>query len=197
MMRRDVVREGDKVTIKFESDYRRRRGGMIHTGVRRLAVTETIRPDDSQEIVNAKSVAHRGGIDIEAVRQACVELGIERPVAIKRANGTGTRGCYRPAIDPKHGQMHSITLSTYSSAYGASRTLWHELVHCAQVEKLGLASLIQGAAKLSETSKTVGYAHSPYEAEAIRVAAANANRLLTKPGVKMTGGLVPRTGGVR
>jgi hypothetical protein len=69
--------------------------------------------------------------DREMIERAIAELEITGDVHVSLSVGTRTFGTHRG------GSHHSITLSKLLSADQAGETLWHELTHAAQSERLG------------------------------------------------------------
>ena len=127
--------------------------------------------------------------DDRAIRSACDFLGITLPVTIKPTNVAGGRhGAhqFRPTgpgvrivrgrihgIEHTTGFVHHITVKSWLSVEEASRTLWHELAHAVQAERLlgsdPLAASDPRAAMLAwKTAYRDGtaYEHKPLEREA-------------------------------
>lgn len=75
-------------------------------------------------------------MDERAIKAAARELGITSDVRVAWSNGTRTWGCHRyDALK----RLHRITISTNEMRNGAdfSETLWHELQHAADTDRLG------------------------------------------------------------
>lgn len=74
-------------------------------------------------------------IDHGAVRQAADELGITWPIRLRRHYLINWSGYY---LGPyRAGDPHLILVSSLVDPVGASRTLWHELQHAADLEAEG------------------------------------------------------------
>lgn len=74
-------------------------------------------------------------VDQDALKRACERLALSRPVVVHVTRGRGgrsKRGLHRDANG-----AHVISVVNYVSAERASRTLWHELAHAQQLERLG------------------------------------------------------------
>lgn len=96
-----------------------------------------------------------------AVLQAVELLKLTKPVEIKWAQGTRTRGRHRF----RQG-THIITLSTYWDAVQVSKTLWHELIHAAQVERLGWEEYCRKYRMYSGWGYSASYVVNPFEVQA-------------------------------
>jgi hypothetical protein len=71
---------------------------------------------------------------VPAIREAIDFHDLQQPIWVKLTGGIVKKGAHR--WDP-HRRMHIITVSTHSDVARASVTLWHELTHAAQSERLG------------------------------------------------------------
>lgn len=72
-------------------------------------------------------------VDLRRLVYAVDRCGLEEPVEVCIEQGTSDTGGYEFT-----GRVHRITVSAELSALEASRTLWHELAHAAQVERYGV-----------------------------------------------------------
>lgn len=75
-------------------------------------------------------------IDKEALAKACDHVGVARDarVIIRRLHGAGHYVGTRKNV-------HLITLNPYLHISEAEKTVWHELVHAAQAERIGSQQL--------------------------------------------------------
>lgn len=125
-----------------------------------------------------------------AIREAIEFLGITLPVEIKPTGHAGGRfGCHRllplgPTVrtvgsrvygaEHTNKLVHRITIKSWRSAEEASRTLWHELAHAMQAERV-LATLPTGYnakealnawGACADFGRGVAYERKPVEIEA-------------------------------
>jgi hypothetical protein len=107
----------------------------------------------------------KGGAQFDA--GACIKavtvLGLKASVQVKWSAGQRRLGSHR-----WRDGVHVITVSTYSDAERASKTLWHELAHAHQVERIGWETYYP-AYKAYGKSGTKGYKSNPYEVEASKI----------------------------
>lgn len=68
-------------------------------------------------------------LDVDAIRTACEQLGLTRPVVIGFSLSARWDGLYTP-----NGGAHRVSVNALGSGMAASRTLWHELEHARQHE---------------------------------------------------------------
>lgn len=97
--------------------------------------------------------------DIDAMRRACVHLGVTRPVEVGCANYH--RGRWGGMHSLEHG-IHRVRVAYWLPAGAASRTAWHELSHAAQSDR-GIPS---GTAQLRRELGDDAYTADPREVEA-------------------------------
>lgn len=111
-------------------------------------------------------------LDAKAIRDALELLGADSlpyPVRVKLSNGQRTRGCTRWNEKNPHEKGVRITVSRNLSAIEATKTLWHEFTHLAQMARIGSAA--EFAREYRKYSAT-GYGYSgryernPFEIEA-------------------------------
>jgi hypothetical protein len=121
---------------------------------RELTVTTVVKGD-------YRIVAPRGGfrVDDDALRDGCELLGIHHPVRIVLNGRVGpTWGNHR--FD---GAEHRIMVKSYLTPEQATRTLWHELTHAMQAERVG-----GGVAwwALCRAQRSYSYSQRPIELDA-------------------------------
>lgn len=77
--------------------------------------------------------------DMWAIEDAVEHLGIKKPIRMRWTSGDRRHGTYRceHVYGTDGGERHNITLSTHLDAKQLSKTLWHELTHAQQNERLG------------------------------------------------------------
>jgi hypothetical protein len=117
--------------------------------------------------------------DLEAIERAADSLGLERPIEIGCIEG-------RRRTDGRHRTdkgAHRISVRRTLSAGEASRTIWHELAHAQQGERIGPDFYgPHGAYERAMPGRGhAAYLANPYEIEARRMEARhNAHPLTTK-----------------
>lgn len=109
-----------------------------------------------------------------AVADACRELGVTEPVKIKWSQGRRRLGCHRYTA----AAGHSITVTTYhATALGISETIWHELTHAMQLEKVKREQAAAGVtvdhrvfhAMYRRENASVGYRRNAFEVQARKI----------------------------
>jgi len=102
---------------------------------------------------------------VSGIEEALRLLEIAQPVEIKFSQGTRRIGCHRYFPG-----RHSITISRFLTAEAASRVLWHELTHAAQVERAIRLHGQSGLSKFGQAYKLEtrmrGYRGNRFEVEA-------------------------------
>lgn len=156
-------------------------GARDHYERRGLAVIHVVKGD----LVNGPAARPQGGgwrIDRANLRQAIEVLGIRHPVEIKQTSRVGNQqGRHRPTPtggqvyirggkvynpDTATGLKHSITVKSYLTPEEAGRTLWHELTHAMQAERIeGTPAQVLRALHAQYRDGTP-YRHKPMEVEA-------------------------------
>jgi len=127
-------------------------------------------------------------VDMSAVAAAARALGLRHPVRVFIRRYTWGDGRYIGFVDGEH----RVGVASDLSARRASRTLWHELTHALQVERLGdertFWSLWWKQMRKLGLSRTqaaratsLRYRRAPLEAEAYRNERRHASRALTRP----------------
>jgi hypothetical protein len=133
--------------------------------------------------------------DFDAIQTAAAELGIRAPILIAPQEAGGrtqvTYGAHRikkqPVRTPDGDTWtfhHGITVQRTCPVDKVSETIWHELVHAQQAEKVeDPTTFYSRHYKVHGGMGSYGpaYRANPYEIEARTIAAANAHRLLVKP----------------
>lgn len=79
----------------------------------------------------------RWEIDRTALKRACAMLGITWEVKITRTTARGRTGSWTMSPERHTAKVHRITANKLSDLETANRTLWHELTHAAQCERVG------------------------------------------------------------
>lgn len=74
-------------------------------------------------------------IDERALRRACERLGLQHPVVVHITRGRGGRR--KSGLHRFERGEHVLSVVAGYGAVDASRTLWHELEHAAQLEAHG------------------------------------------------------------
>lgn len=122
-----------------------------------------------QRLLLPEKERSKGGaaFNIGAIFEALDFLEIERPVEVKWSAGLRRRGSHR-----FRDEGHTITVSTYLDADELSTTLWHELVHCAQLERYDHSH--EFSADYTNAYYLTGYHANKFEVEAREVAEAYA-----------------------
>lgn len=99
---------------------------------RALAVAKGLRV---LSLTTPDAMKREGGftLDRRAIREACVFLDIDYSAVKLRLNGRvgPTNGNYR-----RRGYEHNIMLKSYLTPEQASQSLWHELAHAMQAERV-------------------------------------------------------------
>lgn len=108
---------------------------------------------------NAGAIVHRWEVDARALAAAKHELSLTWPVKIRRTTGQTQRGRYTI-----RGGVHTITVSHAIPVEQANRTLWHELAHAAQAERIGNAT--DWAAEVHRQARRHRYRSRPFEIDA-------------------------------
>lgn len=120
-------------------------------------------------------------VDKQALAEAQRHIGLAIPIVIKlTGHQGGRRGAYR-ACDG----YHRITLKSWMDYEQASRTLWHELCHAAQAERIardsGHGDIVRAQRQMQNASRNVSYLNKRHEVEARSWESRAAERPLTKP----------------
>ena len=115
------------------------------------------------------NVPQDGGWRLDPVqyRAALDFLGIRWPVVIKQTSRVGGQyGAHR--LKPQAGRLvHSITVKSYLRAEDAGRTLWHELCHAMQAERVSAGDPSNAVVAWRNTDERLGsYRNRPIEVEA-------------------------------
>lgn len=97
-------------------------------------------------------------VDEKALAKAVKHLGIKKPVTVKFVGGTRRQGCHMMRWND-----HVIHLNRAAGAGSAGRTLWHELRHAEQAERLGRDEFNEQYRK-EQASR--GYRRNKFEREA-------------------------------
>lgn len=93
---------------------------------------------------------------------AVSRIGLQWPVRVRWAGGIHTRGGH----NFKEGE-HRITISTFLNAEQISQTLWHELAHALQCERLGsMEEFRRQYRSYSGWGYSAAYRENPFEVEA-------------------------------
>jgi hypothetical protein len=123
-----------------------------------------------QRLLLPEKARSKGGaqFSIGAIFEALDFLEIAQPVEVKWSAGLRRRGSHRF----REGG-HIITVSTYLDADELSTTLWHELVHCAQLERFDETHEFNAA--YTNSYYLTGYHANKFEVEAREVAEAYAS----------------------
>lgn len=93
--------------------------------------------------------------DVDALRRACVHMGVTRPVEVGCANYHRGRWGGMHSLERN---VHRVRVAYWLPADAASRTLWHELSHAAQSDR--------GIPSGTRTLKGDAYTNDPREVEA-------------------------------
>ena len=121
----------------------------------------------------------RWTVDDRAIRRACVALGVEWDVRITRTKAQRTNGVHRLRI--RSGRpVHYITGPALADTAKATATLWHELTHAAQAERVARERGVHGDplgalhawVAFVRTQNRWSYERRPIEIEARRAAEA-------------------------
>jgi hypothetical protein len=131
--------------------------------------------DRCEQAARSTAPRWRGRYDRAAMRRACQELGVRRPVRVRCAESPVVRpGAPLPdeGIDfgeaTMDGGEHVITVTRHLPLDVANRTMLHELAHCAQNERAPSFEAAMRQAALDEFR--YGYRESPHEVDADMVA---------------------------
>jgi hypothetical protein len=117
-------------------------------------------------------------IDQSALADAIDLLGLKVPVKVRFNSRAGaTNGNYRLRRAPG-GLYHDIMLKSYHDAEQASSTLWHELCHAMQAERVMLAGEEWGS--FTAAQKRWPYSRRPIQIEARQMSADMADCPLTR-----------------
>lgn len=105
--------------------------------------------------------------DLDAIGHAARERGITWPIVVgcaeyPRGQWGGMHDAERIPAAP--GWRHRISVRRAGSDVAANRTLWHELAHCEQAERLGVEWFHEDYMRYGR--KGAGYRTNPYEIEA-------------------------------
>lgn len=105
-------------------------------------------------------------VDAVALGRACNMLHITRRVLIryttvKSGSHAGKHGDHFDTEHVEH--FHRILLEQRHKLASANRTLWHELAHCVQSERLGVREFNR---QYWNATGLLGYHHNPFEVEA-------------------------------
>lgn len=139
-------------TAQWATDYFTRRGFVV------LSVQKG--DYRKQQRVAATKAAGGFTIDRKALAAAIEQLGLKLPVKIRyNARVGGTQGNYRL----RNGN-HDIMLKSYLTPEQASSTLWHELTHAMQAERVGGTSEVWNSYSLEQ--RRYSYSIRPIEIEA-------------------------------
>lgn len=122
---------------------------------------------EPQVILTHRENQRRAKLVPGKVLEAVEVLELELPVRVRWANGRTRRGSARF----RDGQ-HCITLSTYLTAKQVTKTLWHELCHCAQRERADCPpeEWYHHYMRATPFRGYAGYLENPYEVEARELA---------------------------
>ena len=101
---------------------------------------------------------------VPAIEQACDRLGVSARVRIYLSNSRRGRWLGSQHWDERAGE-HVVMLAAWLSPDGASRTLWHELTHCAQTER-GEDLYVDASSSRRARMSREQYAELPGEREA-------------------------------
>lgn len=117
----------------------------------------------------------------EALEAACRELKLRHPVVVKPSNGTRTTGSHGFRLhewpDGTLRETHVISLSKRYSPERANQTLWHELCHAIQSERLGRAKFNKA---YFEQNRRFGYKRNSFEVEANALAEKKGDQMLLR-----------------
>lgn len=129
-------------------------------------------------------------VDWKAVQDACDVLGISWPVKVRRTSSFAHNGAHRLGVVGFRRPVHYITVEKTATCAKATETLWHELAHAAQAERVVRESpcrnrtvyeMIQCWDKHEMRSRKIPYKERPCETEANQIAGIYGERSLTKP----------------
>lgn len=126
-----------------------------------------VKAGDYRKQQRAAEIKAQGGyrVDQRALRAAIETLGLKLPVKIRYNGRVGqTNGNYT-----FRGGYHDIMLKTYHTADQASSTLWHELTHAMQSERVG--GTLGTWAEYRKGQRRYTYRQRPMEVEARRMSA--------------------------
>lgn len=113
-------------------------------------------------------------LNYAALRDAKKELGLTLPITVRKNGRQGsTNATYR--LKP---EGHHIVVKSYLTRQEATESLWHELQHAQQAERVGATAAAWKAEH--DRQKKWPYKKRPMEIEARRTAAANAHKSLTR-----------------
>jgi hypothetical protein len=105
-------------------------------------------------------------VDAVALGRACNMLTLKRQVLIRYTTvKKGTHaGKHFDRFESEHDEYyHRILLEQNRRLESANRTLWHELAHCVQSERLGVREFDK---QYWDYHYSVGYHNNPFEVEA-------------------------------
>lgn len=115
--------------------------------------------------------------DLDALNAAARELELRWSVIVGCAEYPAGRTGGRQSNERDEGQwVHKIRVRRRGGAGEASRTLWHELAHCAQAERLGVDEFDRQYD--AHGRKGAAYWSNPFEVEARAYEARAADRPL-------------------
>jgi hypothetical protein len=120
---------------------------------------------------------NKGGAEFDAGSciKAVTVLRLTAPVEIKWSSGTRRKGAHY-----WRDGRHVVTISTYLGGDEANMTLWHELTHAVQTERVGEEKFWADYRMFGRSGRA--YETNPYEIEANQVMHQFASVLrLTKP----------------
>jgi hypothetical protein len=120
--------------------------------------------------------------DWAQVRGAMADLGIRNDVVIRITTGSRRHGSHRVKKLPGGGFEHSLTISRHFNRESASRTLWHELAHVMQSERLADPTTMYAVGSAYRTeNESVGYRNNRFEIEARSYEVYDSQRRLVVP----------------
>lgn len=124
--------------------------------------------DNEEVYVRRERLVGTWELDIAMWCHAQELLELSTEVTMKRVSGQQLYGRCRWRRNKRTGKMrHDITIQTQLSAKRASKTIWHELIHCQQREKIQASRGTDNPMLEFDASESIyGYDNCPYEKEA-------------------------------
>lgn len=170
------MRRRQRYTVTFEDGSRS--VILAHTGAsadshyrERGRIPVKVERGDYRHAEASAAPGDRWHLDHGAIREACEYFGLDWPVDIKLTGRQGGRYGAHTIYPNRHG--HFITVKRWLSAEQASRTLWHELTHAAQVERVAARAGATAPREVAtawraspERGKGTSYLRKPSEVEA-------------------------------
>lgn len=101
--------------------------------------------------------------DLDAIGAAANELGIAWPIQVGCANYANGRWSGMHSCEHDRAP-HIVRVGRLLGTHDASRTIWHELKHAEQAERLGVETYDREYARYGR--KGPGYRSNPFEHEA-------------------------------